>query len=394
MATKKPMKFRGGGKIKGYYQGEVVTGDDSLPYGTEGAGNIYARNGAINRDTIARNTAAMRRAVANDEESVSPLAARNAQLQEKNTPNLNPDSALSIDDAYMKRLEAKRVANEFNQDTRQDVRDALSGKRPPAQEFTQLPPQKRTFQDNISNKVAKTVSSTGSGNRDLEATKSRGSQPTADNSIPPASTSSYKAPVTEEKSTLRKNFPGMASIYDYYASPSTAQGVKDNLANSAMALTPLTGGASKVATEFAMGNRARQAAQTANTARRAEEGFSPAEALAARSAQAETKATQAAAKKAGKTTKDKTGRTKSEVEDNDPFLPKTPKTGKAPSVKYETDEPMDISFGYKRGGAVKKFAKGGSVSSASSRADGIAIRGKTKGTISKMCGGGMTKGRK
>jgi hypothetical protein len=33
------------------------------------------------------------------------------------------------------------------------------------------------------------------------------------------------------------------------------------------------------------------------------------------------------------------------------------------------------------GGAVKKMAKGGSVSSASKRADGIAIKGKTKGKI-------------
>jgi hypothetical protein len=35
--------------------------------------------------------------------------------------------------------------------------------------------------------------------------------------------------------------------------------------------------------------------------------------------------------------------------------------------------------GMKRGGKVKKMAKGGSVSSASKRADGIAQRGKTKG---------------
>jgi hypothetical protein len=37
---------------------------------------------------------------------------------------------------------------------------------------------------------------------------------------------------------------------------------------------------------------------------------------------------------------------------------------------------------YAKGGAVKKMACGGSVSSASKRADGIAMRGKTKG---KMC---------
>jgi hypothetical protein len=35
----------------------------------------------------------------------------------------------------------------------------------------------------------------------------------------------------------------------------------------------------------------------------------------------------------------------------------------------------------KKGGAVKKMAKGGSVSSASKRADGIAVKGKTRGKI-------------
>lgn len=39
------------------------------------------------------------------------------------------------------------------------------------------------------------------------------------------------------------------------------------------------------------------------------------------------------------------------------------------------------------------FKKGGSVSSASKRADGIAQRGKTKGTMV-MCGGGYMKGKK
>jgi hypothetical protein len=37
---------------------------------------------------------------------------------------------------------------------------------------------------------------------------------------------------------------------------------------------------------------------------------------------------------------------------------------------------------------------GGSVSSASKRADGIAQRGKTKGTMVAMCGGGYMKGKK
>ena len=37
------------------------------------------------------------------------------------------------------------------------------------------------------------------------------------------------------------------------------------------------------------------------------------------------------------------------------------------------------------------YSKGGSVGSASKRADGIATKGKTKGTIIAMCGGGMYK---
>jgi len=40
------------------------------------------------------------------------------------------------------------------------------------------------------------------------------------------------------------------------------------------------------------------------------------------------------------------------------------------------------------------YAKGGSVGSASRRADGIATKGKTKGTMVAMCGGGMYKGKK
>jgi hypothetical protein len=39
----------------------------------------------------------------------------------------------------------------------------------------------------------------------------------------------------------------------------------------------------------------------------------------------------------------------------------------------------DYGREFKRGGNVKKMASGGSVSSASKRADGIAQRGKTKG---------------
>ena len=40
------------------------------------------------------------------------------------------------------------------------------------------------------------------------------------------------------------------------------------------------------------------------------------------------------------------------------------------------------------------YAGGGSVGSASRRADGIAVKGKTKGTMIAMCGGGYAKGKK
>jgi hypothetical protein len=39
------------------------------------------------------------------------------------------------------------------------------------------------------------------------------------------------------------------------------------------------------------------------------------------------------------------------------------------------------------------YANGGKVSSASKRADGCATKGKTKGTMIAMCGGGMYKGK-
>jgi hypothetical protein len=74
--------------------------------------------------------------------------------------------------------------------------------------------------------------------------------------------------------------------------------------------------------------------------------------------------------------------------------------GKKPYGALDEADTTGGAIGYKKGGMtkkaapVKKFAKGGSVSSASSRGDGIAIRGKTKGTIAKMCGGGMYKGKK
>jgi len=49
---------------------------------------------------------------------------------------------------------------------------------------------------------------------------------------------------------------------------------------------------------------------------------------------------------------------------------------------YTTDENQGgVHGGYKRGGSVKKMSSGGSVSSASKRADGIATKGKTRGRM-------------
>jgi hypothetical protein len=50
------------------------------------------------------------------------------------------------------------------------------------------------------------------------------------------------------------------------------------------------------------------------------------------------------------------------------------------NVRYENTDVSDMSM--KRGGKVKKMASGGMTSKASSRGDGIAQRGKTRG---KMC---------
>jgi len=63
------------------------------------------------------------------------------------------------------------------------------------------------------------------------------------------------------------------------------------------------------------------------------------------------------------------------------------------SVAKPTFTPATTKGGMSSGTPVftKKFAKGGS---ASKRADGIAERGKTKGTNVVMCGGGMAYGKK
>jgi hypothetical protein len=57
------------------------------------------------------------------------------------------------------------------------------------------------------------------------------------------------------------------------------------------------------------------------------------------------------------------------------------KLKKSSFTKKGDDDITDV-VAKKRGGSVKKYASGGTVSSASRRADGIATKGKTRG---KMC---------
>lgn len=63
--------------------------------------------------------------------------------------------------------------------------------------------------------------------------------------------------------------------------------------------------------------------------------------------------------------------------------PKKPAPPKDTVFREGMPVPQDID-----GASVSKKAKGGT---ASSRADGIATKGKTKGTMVAMCGGGMYK---
>lgn len=50
-------------------------------------------------------------------------------------------------------------------------------------------------------------------------------------------------------------------------------------------------------------------------------------------------------------------------------------------MTYESEDETPMKRKKKSFGAAKKYAKGGSVSSASKRADGCAQRGKTRGTM-------------
>ena len=300
-----------------------------------------------------------------------------------------------------------------------NVRRALAGERPPAPEYNEMPSPKA--KDNKFVKAVEKVQKSQAGDpRMLEAMMSRG-LPAVDNSVPSASTSKYQAPSAESMAASERRrsttTPILRSMQDYYASPSSMEGVKRNVSNTLASLTPLSGGVGKIGAELALGNRAAKAVQAVEPVEKlsaagrrsknaqdfvkaGERGRDSAvtnpmswvgstktidkvAGIESKAVQAEAKAAQAAArKKAAQAKKDA----------KDPVMNAKPGADKANSgYKYEGDgvfPPM-----YREGGNIKKFAKGGSVSSASSRADGCAIRGKTKGMISKMKSGGMYGGK-
>jgi len=258
------------------------------------------------------------------------------------------------------------------------VRRALAGERPPAPEYTEMPASKDTGFIKAAKKVEK---SQGSDPRMLEAMMSRGSRPGI-SQIPGQSRSGPEGGERVSGTELGRN-----------------------VSNTMSALTPLGGGVGKIGAELAMGSRASKAAsaeklspagqrlknmeEVRNVAMpgRREAVMNPMahaggpkmmEKIAAQEAQAVRAAQTAARKKAAQAKKDA----------KDPVLSARPGKDK-PKTGYQYEGEVPFPPMYKEGGAIKKFAKGGSVSSASSRADGCAVRGKTKGMISKMKSGGM-----
>jgi hypothetical protein len=143
-----------------------------------------------------------------------------------------------------------------------------------------------------------------------------------------------------------------------------------NALNTMSALTPVGGGLGKVGAEMVMGRRGAQAAQAATKGREAV--TNPAAWMAGPKGMNIIQKSENVARRAA----EKAAKAKERLKNQ---IPDSATSGGA--------------IGYKSGGAIKKFAKGGSVISASSRGDGIAQRGKTKGTLSKMKSGGMYGGK-
>ena len=278
----------------------------------------------------------------------------------------------------------------FMSNTNTDVLRALRGERPPADEYTQLPESK----DNKFVKAANKIQKSQDDRRNMEAGTGRGSVPFQFQSRPARLGSAESQAVEGVYPEQLLNLPSLGV-------KAVAAGAK-NLANmtsrnplqlaekaksAGKEVLSAAGQRLKDAKDFLRaGSPGRDAAVTNPNAWAA--GPKGMEKIA----KAEGKAAATDARAAAAAAKKKAAQAKKDAKD--PLMNARPGADKAkPASKYETDEAMDVSFGYKKGGSVKKFAKGGSVSSASSRADGCAVRGKTKGMISKMKSGGMYGGK-
>jgi hypothetical protein len=303
------------------------------------------------------------------------------------------------------------------------VRRALAGERPPAPQYTLMPsPKIESAGEAVSQSPTEKKSGLAGAVKKVEKSTQKLMQDSGKSADELASASrrqaSQRAKIPYSSDRAVSQIPGQSLTAEQREGIDKGERVTGtelgrNVSNTLSALTPLGGGVGKVGAELAMGNRAAKAAQASKMSPagqrmanmeevrrvampgRAEAVMNPSAwaggpkamdkiaQVEARAAQAEAKAAQAAArKKAAQAKKDA----------KDPVMNARPGSDKANSgYKYESDDAFPPM--YKKGGTVKKFAKGGSVSSASSRADGCAIRGKTKGMISKMKSGGMYGGK-
>jgi hypothetical protein len=336
-------------------------------------------------------------------------------------------SSLSSDTRYYSGVRGKDLPPEDEMEyIKSDVRHALAGEPPISKQYkydyTQLPPSKdNSVMDSDSSEsegksgLAKAVKKVEKSSQGLSLGSGKSADELANASRRQASQRA-KIPYSSDRAVSQ--IPGQSMSDEQREAINKGKRVTGtelgrNVSNTMSALTPLGGGVGKIGAELAMGSRASKAATAEKLSpagqrlKNMEEVRSVAmpgrnaavtnpsawtggpkamEKIAkveGRAAQAEAKAAKAAAKKP----RDNTGRTKLEIADRDPYFPKAPKVKTKAGYKYEGDEAFPPM--YREGGNVKKFAKGGSVSSASSRADGCAIRGKTKGMISKMKSGGM-----
>jgi len=272
----------------------------------------------------------------------------------------------------------------FMSNTNTDVLRALRGERPSAPEYNQLPESK----DNKFVKAANKIQKSQDDRRNMEAGTGRGSVPFQFQSRPARLGSAESQAVEGVYPEQLLNLPSLGV-------KAVAAGAK-NLANmtsrnplqlaekaksTGKEVLSAAGQRLKDAKDFLRaGSPGRDAAVTNPNAWAA--GPKGMEKIA----KAEGKAAATDARAAAAAAKKKAAQAKRDAKD--PVLSARPGSDKVDSkYKYESD--YDVPPMFKKGGAVKKFAKGGSVSSASKRADGCAIRGKTKGMISKMKSGGV-----